>query len=318
MRALDEVVESVVHHVGVDLNTASRPLLARVCGIGPGLANAIVEHRETKGRFRSRAELLDVSGVGSKAFEQAAGFLRVRGGEQPLDGTGVHPEHYPTLEALAGRHGKALTDLLGPGASLVREDAEVGERLGRRGREDAARELESCGRDPRGTFAPFSFREDVRELSDLRPGMVCPGRVSNVASFGAFVDIGVGHDGLVHVSQLGRRLSGDPRETIHPGERVQARVLKVDLEKRQVSLSLKSPPPSRRAPPRRSSTRGPDGPKKSLGRSPGADGRSRDPRKRSPAPGGEHRPRAPRDRKPAFNNPFAVLAGLKLPRRGKS
>ncbi len=321
IRALDEVVESVVNSVGVDLNTASRPLLSRVCGIGPALAGAIVEHREAKGGFRSRAQLLEVPRLGPKAFEQAAGFLRVNGGEQPLDGTGVHPEHYPALEAFAEGHGKTVADLLGPGAVLVRDAAELEEQLGRWGREEVVRELESQGRDPRGCFRPFSFREDVRDLSDLKPGMVCPGLVTNVASFGAFVDLGVGHDGLVHVSQLGRPVAKDPREAIQPGERVEARVIKVDLEKRQVSLSLKTPPPARRpATPRR-----PPRPRPKVQAAPasrpaaGGDGGRRGPRKPPPTPGPGRRPapKPPRDRKPAFNNPFAVLADLELRKKGK-
>jgi uncharacterized protein len=321
IRALDEAVESVVNDVGVDLNTAPRPLLARVCGIGPALAAAIVEYREKAGRFPSRAQLREVPHLGPKAFEQAAGFLRVRGGEQPLDETGVHPEHYPALAALAERHGRTLADLPGSGASLVRESTELEEQIGRCSREDVARELESQGRDPRGAFQPFSFREDVRDLSDLRPGMVCPGRVSNVASFGAFVDIGVGHDGLVHVSQIGRRLEGDLQEAIHPGERVQARVVKVDLEKRQVSLSLKTPPTPRRPPTRRRPpSSGPPVPRRDGDRPSAGEGRRRGARKRPPtrAPEPRSAPRAPRGPKPAFNNPFSVLADLKVAKKEKS
>jgi uncharacterized protein len=338
IRALEEVVEGVVNGVGVDVNTASPQHLGRVCGIGPALAGAIVEHREAKGAFRSRKQLLEVPRLGPKAFEQAAAFLRVNGGENPLDGTGVHPEHYPALEALAERQGKGLGDLLGPGAAFVRDAAELEEQMGRWSREDVVRELENQGRDPRGGFRPFSFREDVRELDDLKPGMVCPGLVTNVASFGAFVDVGVGHDGLVHVSQLGRRFARDPREAIQPGERVQARVLKVDREKRQVSLSLRTPPPDRRpAPPRRPGKPAPRTPSRGADRpasrgadrpaSRGADrpasrgdGGRRGPRKPPPSPGSGRRPapKPARERKPAFNNPFAVLADLKLPKGGKS
>jgi uncharacterized protein len=321
-RALEEVVEGVVNGVGVDLNTASRQHLGRVCGIGPALATAIVEHREAKGPFRSRKQLLEVPRLGPKAFEQAAAFLRLSGGEHPLDGTGIHPEHYPVLEAFAERQGKTVADLLGPGAALVRDAAELEEQIGRWGREDVVRELENRGRDPRCGFRPFSFREDVRELGDLEPGMVCPGLVTNVASFGAFVDVGVGHDGLVHVSQLGRRFAKDPREAIQPGERVQARVLKVDREKRQVSLSLKTAPPERRpAPPRRAGKPAPRTQSRGADRpaSRGDGGRRGQGRPR-PSPGSGQRtgPKLARDQKPAFNNPFAVLADLKLPKRGKS
>ncbi len=320
IHALEEVVEGVVNGVGVDLNTASRQLLGRVCGIDPALAGAIVEHRDAKGAFRSRKQLLEVPRLGPQAFEQAAAFLRVNGGENPLDGTGVHPEHYPALEALAERQGKTLADLLGPGAALVRDAAELEEQMGRWSREDVVRELENQGRDPRGPFRPFSFREDVRGLDDLKPGMVCPGLVTNVASFGAFVDVGAGHDGLVHVSQLGRRFAKDPREAIQPGERVQARVLKVDREKRQVSLSLKTPPPARRpAPPRRPGKPAPRTPSRSADRPVSrGDGGRRGPRTPSPGSGRRPAPKPARERKPAFNNPFAVLADLKLPKRGKS
>jgi uncharacterized protein len=325
IRELEQTLESVVNRVGVDLNTASRALLARVCGVGPVLASAIVEHREAKGGFGSKKQLLDVPRLGPKAFEQAAGFLRVRGGEQPLDATGVHPEHYPVLEALVGRLGKSVADLLGPGAALVREAAELEEQIGRWGREGVAAALEGHGQDPRGRFTPFSFRDDVRALGDLKPGMVCPGLVTNVASFGAFVDVGVGHDGLVHLSQLGRRSGKEPQDAIRPGERVQARVLKVDIEKRQVSLSLRPPPPERRpAASRRPGRPARATPPPAADRRPVAprgDGGRRGPRtspSSPPAPGRRPAAKPPRERRPAFNNPFAVLADLKLPKKGKS
>jgi uncharacterized protein len=183
-----------VNAVGVDLNAASRPLLARVSGLGPALAGAIVEHREKQGPFRSRHQLMEVKHLGTKAFEQAAAFLRVRGGEHPLDATGVHPERYAALEALASRLGKGIAELVGPGASLVREAGSLREEMGALTWEDVIAELANPGRDPRGAFSPFSFREDVRTLEELKPGMACPGVVSNVTSFGAFVDIGVYHD----------------------------------------------------------------------------------------------------------------------------
>jgi uncharacterized protein len=335
LRTLDVTVQGCVHEVGVDVNTAPRPLLARVSGIGPTLAAAIVEHREANGRFRSKRQLLEVPPLDAKAFEQAAGFLRVTGGEHPLDATAIHPERYRALESFAERHGKAVADLLGPGATLVREATELEAELGRFTRDDIVRELETPGRDPRGPFTPFSFREDVQNLEDLKPGMVCPGIVSNVTAFGAFVDLGLPHDGLVHVSQLGRKAGKDPREAIRPGERVQARVLKVDLEKRQISLTLRPPAPERRTPAPRVAPRPgarpkktPPGPDRRPPRAkPGGDGR----RPTRTKPGGDgRRPSSParsgrrpegkpaRERRPAFNNPFAVLADLKLPKRGKS
>jgi uncharacterized protein len=327
-RALDDTLSSCVHDVGVDLNTASRQLLARVCGIGPRLAGAIVGHRETKGPFRTRRQLLEVPEVDAKTFEQAAGFLRVSGGEHPLDGTAVHPERYAALESFAERQGKTLAELLGPGAARLREASDLEAELGRWTRDDILRDLETPGRDPRGPFVPFSFRDDVQKLEDLAPGMVCPGIVTNVTTFGAFVDVGLPHDGLVHVSQLARRSGTDAREVVRPGDRVEARVLKVDREKRQISLTLRPlPPPRRPSSPRgaRSEAR-PKGAssravrKPSRGKTDGG-GRREAPRKRpSPPAGGGRGPGAKpsRERRPAFNNPFAVLADLKVTRRDKS
>jgi uncharacterized protein len=339
-RALDAVVEDCANAVGVDLNTASRHLLARVSGLGPALAGAIVEHREKQGLFRSRQQLLEVPRLGPKAFEQAAGFLRVRGGEHPLDDTGVHPERYAALEALASRLGKEIAELVGPGAALVREAVSVKEEMGALTWEDVVAELEKPGRDPRAAFSPFCFREDVR-----KPGMACPGIVSNVTSFGAFVDVGVQHDGLVHVSQLGAKSAKDPKTALKPGDRVEVRVLKVDLEKKQVSLTMRPAverkPPARPKPARRPETR-PARPASPEAKE-STEARPLPPeRPRRPAPSGERprppaeapsaeRPRPegrtaearrppgrpPADRRPeprrqVFNNPFAVLAGLKI------
>jgi uncharacterized protein len=345
-RALDAVVEDCVHAVGVDLNTAARPLLARVAGLGPALAGAVVEHRETQGPFRSRQQLLEVKHLGPKAFEQAAGFLRVRGGENPLDDTAVHPERYAALLALASRLGRGLAELLGPGSALVREAVELKEELGAFTWEDVVAELERPGRDPRETFVPFAFREDLQKLEDLKPGMACPGIVSNVTNFGAFVDVGVHHDGLVHVSQLGAKFAKDPKTALKPGDRVQVRVLKVDLEKKQVSLTMRPAverkPPARPKPARRPETR-PTRPVSPDATPPTEARPARPERPRRPAPPGERpRPRPPAgppsaerprperpaearrppgrppaDRRPeprrqVFNNPFAVLAGLKV------
>ncbi len=319
IQTLRTVVEDCVHEVGVDLNSAPPPLLARVAGIGPTLAGAIVAMRGEQGPFRSRQQLKEVPRLAPEAFTHAAGFLRVRGGEHALDATGVHPEHYAALDEAAGRLGKEPGDLLGAGSALLREDKELEGRLGRWTREDVLRELERADRDRRGTFAPFSFREDLRTLDDLKPGMVCPGRVSSVAAFGAFVDIGLGQDGLVHVSQLGRRFEADPSEAIAPGERVQARVLKVDREKKQISLSLKKAPARRPAAPRRPAPR-PGGDGKAPGDSKAAAARRalERPRGKPPRKGGQAPPARPARGRPAFNNPFSVLADLKVPRRGKS
>jgi uncharacterized protein len=344
-RALDAVVEGCVNAVGVNLNTASRHLLAHVSGIGPALADAIVEHRERGGLFRSRRQILDVKHLGPKAFEQAAGFLRVPQGEHPLDNTAVHPERYAALEALAGRLQKSVADLLGPGAALVRDAVDLKEALGAFTWEDVLAELEKPGRDPRDAFVPFSFREDARKLEDLKPGMVCPGIVTNVTNFGAFVDVGVHQDGLVHVSQLADRFVKDPRQAARPGERVQVRVLKVDLEKKQISLTMRTPPPERkptpragravetRRPARATAPRPPAAPTETAGVKPRPEGvrpaptgdRPRPPRPERPrppgsagrGPAGKPLPtRRPEPQRQAFNNPFAVLAGLKVPPKG--
>ena len=294
-RALDRVVDSCVNRVGVDLNTASRPLLSHVSGIGEALAAALVEHREKNGLFKSRRELLDVPRFGARAFEQAAGFLRVRGGDEPLDETGVHPERYEALRALAATLGKEVTALLGPGAAVVREHVgELARAVGEFTAMDVIAELEKPGRDPRETFVPLEFREDVKELKDLQPGMECPGIVTNVTNFGAFVDVGVHHDGLVHVSQLGTRFFKDPHEAVKPGDHVKVRVLAVDLEKGQFSLSMRPADEPKRHKPR--PKRGKPGGK---GHAPQAAGPAAAPGGAAGAgPGGEKRSRRRPGRRP--------------------
>jgi protein Tex len=339
--SLDDVVDSCVNRVGADLNTASVHLLAHVAGIGPALSRAIVEHRARSGLFRSRTELLGVPRFSRKTFEQAAGFLRIPDAAQPLDRTGVHPERYGVLEDFAARHGKRLEELLGPGVELVRTASELREGVGEFTFEDIVRELEKPGRDPRDEFVPFAYREDVRELADLKPGMVCPGIVTNVTNFGAFVDIGVHHDGLVHVSQLADRFVKDPRQAVKPGDRVQVRVLEVSLAKGQISLSMRgepkaaAPPRTRERPkrprrahaPARSKAPAPAPPPPETGPRPGkpdAEARSAKPdaggRTRKPEAG--TRPRGAPPRPPVregFNNPFAALGeltGVKVPGTG--
>ncbi len=238
-KSLDLVVDSCVNSVGVNLNTASYHLLAHVSGIGPALAKKIVEHRAEKGLFHSREQLLEVPRFSKKTFEQAAGFLRIPDGDHPLDNTGVHPESYPVLQNLATQLGKNVSDLLGPGVQLVKEAKSLREDLGEFTFADIIKELEKPGRDPREEFAAFEYREDIHEMSDLKPGMICPGIVTNVTNFGAFVDIGVHQDGLVHISQLSNRFVKDPREIVNPGDRVKVRVLEVNLEKKQIALSMK-------------------------------------------------------------------------------
>jgi uncharacterized protein len=238
--ALERVVESCVNTVGVNINTASRHLLAYVSGIGPSLAQAIVDHRSTKGGFKSRAELLNVSRFGERGFEQAAGFLRIPNAENPLDNTGVHPERYKVLESFASQQGKSLTDLLGAGVTKLKQNTELKSALGEFTFNDVIQELEKPGRDPRSQFEVIRYRDDIHEISDLKPGMVCTGVVTNVTNFGAFVDIGVHQDGLVHISRLSDSFVKDPRTVVSPGDKVQVRVLEVNLEKRQIALTMRS------------------------------------------------------------------------------
>ena len=239
---LDQVVESAVNRVGVDVNTASPQLLSRVAGLGPALARAVVAHRAQRGRFTSRRQLLDVSGLGPRRFEQAAGFLRIRGGAHPLDASAVHPERYGLVERIARDQGVPLAALVGDAERVARiplsryADGEVGEPTLR----DIAAELARPGRDPRASFEAPRFRADVKTLEDLALGMVLEGVVTNVTNFGAFVDIGVHQDGLVHVSELAERFVSDPHAVVRPGQRLQVRVLTVDLERRRISLSARA------------------------------------------------------------------------------
>jgi uncharacterized protein len=289
-KSLDAVVDSCVNQVGVNLNTASYHLLAHVSGIGPGLAKGIVDYRGKKGIFRSRTSLLDVPRFSTKVFEQAAGFLRISEAEHPLDNTGVHPERYGVLEKLAERLGVPVAGLLGAGVQLVKGARDLEKELGAFTFADVVKELEKPGRDPRESFVPFSFRQDIHTLNDLELGMVCPGIVTNVTNFGAFVDIGVHQDGLVHISQLADRFVKDPREVVSAGDRVSVRVLDVKLDKQQIALSMKSGSSS-------DVVRGP--------RSGESDyrggGQNRGPRPAAPPP----QPSRP------FNNPFAGLGKLK-------
>lgn len=293
-KKLDFVVDSAVNQVGVNLNTASPHLLAHVSGIGPALGKAIVAHRETKGLFASRDELLEVPRFTKKTFEQAAGFLRIPGGANPLDNTGVHPERYEALGTFAKGIGKELTELLGPGVALVRGSKELKASLGAFTFDDVVKELEKPGRDPREGFVPFSFREGVNQVSDLAPGMVCPGIVTNVTNFGAFVDIGVHQDGLVHISQLSStRFVKDPREVVNPGDRVQVKVVEVDLPRQRISLTMKLGEPAAPTAAR------PEAPRPAVpGGRPGGGG----------APRPQPRPEPP---KPEVDRRWAGLANLK-------
>ncbi|WP_374397124.1 Tex family protein [Tabrizicola sp.] len=241
-KSLDAVVEDAVNGVGVDLNTASAPLLARVSGVGPGLAEAIVAHRDANGPFATRKELLKVARLGPKAFEQAAGFLRITGGKEPLDASSVHPEAYDVARKIVAACGRDIRSLMGDGAALKKLNpaAFVEERFGLPTVKDILAELEKPGRDPRPSFKTATFTEGVEEITDLRPGMVLEGTVTNVAAFGAFVDIGVHQDGLVHVSQLSDTFVKDPHAVVKAGDVVKVRVVEVDVPRKRIGLTMKS------------------------------------------------------------------------------
>lgn len=276
---LDEVVVSCVNRVGVELNTASAPLLTRVSGIGPTLAKRIVDYRNEHGAFAERGDLLRVPGLGAKTFEQCAGFLRIREGKNPLDRSAVHPERYALVRRMAEDAGLPLERLVGNDAAIAKiqparyESDEVGALTLR----DILDELRKPGRDPRATFEPPAFREDVCAIEDVRPGMTLEGVVTNVTAFGAFVDIGVHQDGLVHVSELANHYVRDPAAVVKAGDRLTVRVLDVDLARRRISLSA------------RTDRKGGDG--------------ARPPR------GGRRGPSAPRPQRGSgfSNNPFADL-----------
>jgi len=246
---LDETVELCVNRVGVEVNTASAPLLSYVAGIGPTLARNIVELRDARGGVRSRKDLLEVPRLGPKAFEQAAGFLRVRGGAHPLDATAVHPERYRLVERMAADLGTEVGGLVGNEALLGRLESQLpryasGD-VGLPTLRDILEELRRPGRDPRSAFEAPAFREDVTEPRHLKPGMTLEGVVTNVVAFGAFVDIGVHQDGLVHISQLADRFVRDPNEVVKVGSRVRVTVMEVDLERNRIGLSMKSKPQAR-------------------------------------------------------------------------
>ncbi|MFI1797325.1 Tex family protein [Streptomyces sp. NPDC020379] len=240
-RSLDAVVEDCVNGVGVDVNTASAPLLSRVSGISTGLAENIVAHRDANGPFRSRKGLKDVARLGPKAYEQCAGFLRIRGGDDPLDASSVHPESYPVVRAMVKATGGEVAALIGNTSVLrsLRPESFVDASFGLPTVTDILRELEKPGRDPRPAFRTATFKDGVEKLGDLVPGMVLEGVVTNVAAFGAFVDIGVHQDGLVHVSAMSKNFVKDPRDVVKPGDIVRVKVMEVDIPRKRVSLTLR-------------------------------------------------------------------------------
>ena len=240
-RSLDAVVEDCVNAVGVDLNTASPPLLARVSGLSATVAGAIVRWRDAHGAFRNRQQLLDVAGLGAKTFEQAAGFLRIRGGDNPLDFSGVHPETYPLVAKFVAAMGKPLAELMGRSDVLrsLKPEAFANERFGAITVKDVLAELEKPGRDPRPDFKVAKLADGIEDIKDLTVGMLLEGTVSNVAQFGAFVDVGVHQDGLVHVSQLAHKFVKDAREVVKAGDIVKVRVVEIDLARKRIALTMK-------------------------------------------------------------------------------
>ncbi|MFI0542896.1 uncharacterized protein RKD19_001393 [Streptomyces canus] len=240
-RSLDAVVEDCVNGVGVDVNTASAPLLARVSGITSGLAENIVSHRDANGPFTSRTELKKVARLGPKAYEQCAGFLRIRGGDDPLDSSSVHPEAYPVVRRMVKTAGQEVASLIGNTGVLrsLRPQDFVDETFGLPTVTDILKELEKPGRDPRPAFKTATFKEGVEKISDLVAGMVLEGVVTNVAAFGAFIDVGVHQDGLAHVSALSKTYVKDPRDVVKPGDIVKVKVLEVDIPRKRISLTLR-------------------------------------------------------------------------------
>ncbi|HLR17087.1 MAG TPA: Tex family protein [Alcanivoracaceae bacterium] len=245
-RSLDAVVEDCVNAVGVDVNMASAPLLARISGLNQTTANNIVAYREKNGAFPNREALKDVPRLGAKTFEQAAGFLRIAAGDHPLDASSVHPEAYSVVEKIAATHEKPLASLIGDSAFLTSVKAEdfIDDKFGLPTVTDILNELEKPGRDPRPEFEVAKFREGVEKISDLKPNMQLEGTVTNVTNFGAFVDVGVGQDGLVHVSALADKFVKNPHDIVNPGDIVKVRVLEVDIERQRISLTMRSDTPA--------------------------------------------------------------------------
>jgi uncharacterized protein len=244
--SLDDVVVSCVNRVGVEVNTSSKQLLTYVSGLGSQLAKGIVDYRNEHGPFRSKEELKQVSRLGPKAFEQAAGFLRIRDGENPLDRSAVHPESYPIVDAMARDLGCSVLDLMGDEKLRQKIDLKqyVSEKVGIPTLNDILSELSKPGRDPREQFETFRFAEGVEKIEDVKPGMKLPGIVTNITAFGIFVDIGVHQDGLVHISEVSNRFVKKPAEVVKVHQKVLVSVLEVDLERKRISLSMKSSQPS--------------------------------------------------------------------------
>lgn len=336
-KSLHEVVESCVNQVGVELNTASTSLLQYVSGIGPAIAKNIVQYRKEHGLYKERNDLLKVPQFSSKAFEQGAGFLRVSDSKVILDRTGIHPERYAAVREMAQDLGLNLAQLIGEGVQKLKEKRDKWVQLvGEYTFDDIVRELEKPGRDPRDNFKVFQFREDIHEVKDLTVGMICPGIVTNVTNFGAFVDIGVHQDGLVHISELSNQFVDDPSKVVSPGDQVKAKVLAVDTDKNQISLTMKleertASSKAKRERPREGEARlarSKEDARSSQGRGNSAGGKRSEASRRhtqgqssgSKKGRGQHKggnnqkgPKGLNRRPPAspFNNPFAALGTIK-------
>lgn len=309
-KSLHEVVESAVNQVGVEVNTASVSLLQYVSGIGPAIAKNITEYRRQHGLFKEREELMKVPQFSTKAYEQAAGFLRISDGKTVLDRTGIHPERYSAVREMAQELSLTVGGLIGPGAEKIKPLREKWSKLiGEFTFDDIARELEKPGRDPRDPFKVFNYRDDIHELKDLKADMICPGIVTNVTNFGAFVDIGVHQDGLVHISELSHQFVEDPRKVVSPGDAVKVKVLAVDLDKSQISLTMKLEEKPKVERPKQEA-RGPR--TGGGGQSKGGPRRDQKGGKGGKDQRGGGRPQhAPRPEKKPFNNPFAALSDFK-------
>ena len=306
-KSLEEVVESAVNFVGADLNTASTNLLAHISGIGPALSQNIVKYRNENGLFRDLKDLTKVERFTDKTFELSSGFLRVFDGDSLLDSTGIHPERYGAVTDMAKESGQSVKELIQGGyKKLIDQKDKWSNLVGEFTFDDILNELSKPGRDPRDPYQVFEFRNDIHNMKDLSEGMVCPGIVTNVTNFGAFVDIGVHQDGLVHLSQLVHDFVDDPKKVVSPGDQVKVKVLKADLDKKQLSLSMlltEKPKSKVKAKPKTDQTKRKASSKKfdKKGKGPGKGG----PKGKGKAPA------RPRREKPAFNNPFAGLADLK-------
>ncbi len=313
-KKLKDVVESCVNTVGVDINTASSSLLEYVSGIGPAIASNIVEHREKNGLFNSRQELMNVKTLSNKAFEQAAGFLRVKGAVY-LDRTGIHPERYQAVRDMASELKLQVSEVVGANADKILENRSKWAKLvGEYTFEDIYKELKQPGRDPRDSFKAFKFRDDISDIKDLKTGMKCSGIVTNVTNFGAFVDIGVHQNGLVHKSEMARQFVDDPQKIVSPGDQVQVEIIKLDLDKNQIQLSMTFG--QKQTAPNSSNKKASAG---SNSKSKKFDPKSKRPSSAARGKGASGRPNQPRGQRPQrrhqsnpFNNAFSALSDLNL------